>query len=257
MGGQTDIGGCQDEFQTTDWAEVLCARTHDDSRRRRVMNTLFTRYWRPVYSYLRRKGEDNETAKDLTQGFFCEVVLGRDLIGQATPSKGRLRNLLLTALGRYVTDQRRIESARKRVPSSGLVSLEALGAEDIPDARLPADPNDAFVHAWAVEMLNEALDELKREYVGTGKDAHWSVFHARLIAPAVGQAEPVPFQALCERLGCDERKAYNMLASVKRRFQALLRGRIRQSLRGGKDVDQQEIDGEIDDLIEGLLKGPA
>ena len=118
---RTEMGGTNEAFDTTHWTTIFSARTLDDGRRRESVERLLGRYWKPVYCYLRRKGHDNEAAKDLTQGFFQEVVLGRDLVQKAESQKGRFRTFLLTALDHYVTSVYRADAAKKRRPEEGLV----------------------------------------------------------------------------------------------------------------------------------------
>lgn len=79
-GDETTASWRQGIFPTTRWTDVFLARSGDDSRQRAALEHLLARYWKPVYCYLRCKGYDTEAAKDLTQGFFHEVVLGRHLI---------------------------------------------------------------------------------------------------------------------------------------------------------------------------------
>src|SRR4030065_2580148 len=94
---QTSMGGDREAFLTTHWSFIEDVKQHRD-KDRALIGLLLKRYWKPVYCYLRRKGYDNEQAKDLTQGFLHEVVLNRDLIDRADPSKGSFRTLLLHAL---------------------------------------------------------------------------------------------------------------------------------------------------------------
>ena len=103
-----------------------------DERDRALIDLLLKLYWKPVYCFLRRKGYDNESAKDLTQDFFHEVVLGRDLIQRADPSKGRFRSFLLTALKRYLINAAEARRAQKRIPSEKLVSLNGIDPAEIP-----------------------------------------------------------------------------------------------------------------------------
>ena len=83
----TDIGGLRKSFFTTHWSLVEKVKQQGD-RDMALIGLLLERYWKPVYCYLRRKGYDNEQAKDLTQGFFHEVVLDRHLVERADPAKG-------------------------------------------------------------------------------------------------------------------------------------------------------------------------
>jgi hypothetical protein len=79
---QTDMGGTGEVFLTTHWSLIEDIKSKDD-KDRALMDLLLNRYWKPVYCYLRHKRYDNEDAKDLTQGFFHEVVLNRNLVQRA------------------------------------------------------------------------------------------------------------------------------------------------------------------------------
>ena len=87
----TDMGGAGQAFLTTHWSIIENVGSSDEDRNQALIGLLLSKYWKPVYCYLRRKGYDNEQAKDLTQGFFHEVVLGRNLIQKADQSRGRFR----------------------------------------------------------------------------------------------------------------------------------------------------------------------
>ena len=91
------MGGAREVFLTTHWSLIGDIQSKHD-KDQALMNLLLKRYWKPVYSYLRQKGYDNEQAKDLTQGFFYEVVLNRNLVQRADQCKGRFRSFLLHAL---------------------------------------------------------------------------------------------------------------------------------------------------------------
>ena len=95
---RTSMGGEDGRFHTTAWTQLINLTRQDVKAARDELSGLLGRYWKPVYCYLRRKGHDNETAKDLTQGFFAEVVIGRNLARQADPARGKFRTFLLTAL---------------------------------------------------------------------------------------------------------------------------------------------------------------
>ena len=107
----TDMGGAGEAFLTTHWSIIDNVSSSDDDKNQALIGLLLDRYWKPVYCYLRRKGHDNEQAKDLTQGFFHEVVLTRNLIGRADSTKGRFRTFLLHALNQYLADEQRKEAA--------------------------------------------------------------------------------------------------------------------------------------------------
>lgn len=250
---ETTMGGKRDSFQTTRWSDLRRAKTHDQERRRASVDNLLRRYWKPVYCYLKRKGYTNENAKDLTQGFFYEIVLGRELIQQADQTKGKFRTFLLTALDRYVTSVYRKETAKKRLPAYGLAQLKVTELPVLPTARSTTTPEQVFHYAWATNMLDQVLDKLQEEYCSTGRKAHWEVFQAKILVPILENVEPHSLAELCDMLGIErEKKASNMIITVKRRFSALLRHHLRQFVQSDSEVED-----EFRELIEILSHGGA
>lgn len=250
---KTSMGGPNERFEATRWTDILGARTDDDARRRQVLETILARYWKPVYCYLRRKGCGNEDAKDLTQGFFHEIVLGRGLLQQADRAKGRFRTFLLTALDRYATDVHRAATARKRRPEGGLVSLEGSDTAHVPEPAFEATPEEAFHYAWASALLDQVLTEVRDACQRGGKAVHWEVFRATVLAPIMEGVAARPLADLCAQHGiADERRASNMIVTVKRRFQDALRRHVRQCVES-----EEEVEEEIRDLMEILSQSRA
>jgi RNA polymerase sigma-70 factor (ECF subfamily) len=110
---QTNMGGKIEAFLTTHWSLIEHIQS-DEDKDQALIGLLFERYWKSVYCYLRRKGYDNEQAKDLTQGFFHEIVLNRNLLQRADQTKGRFRAFLLHALDQYLINEKTRERAKKR-----------------------------------------------------------------------------------------------------------------------------------------------
>jgi RNA polymerase sigma-70 factor (ECF subfamily) len=244
------MGGPRERFETTDWTAIVRAQATDAEVRRPALEVLCRQYWKPVYCYLRRKGYDNETAKDLTQGFFAEVVLGRKLVQEADAAKGRFRNFLLAGLERYVKNVHRAEAAQKRRPEAPVLPLGDVDDAALPDPSPDATPERAFHRQWAATLLEQALDDVERRCRDRGEAAHWDAFRARVVQPILEDALPVPLAAVCERHGIDSPStASNMVVTVKRRFRAALARRVRPLVDSDADVD-----AEIDDLLE-ILSG--
>jgi DNA-directed RNA polymerase specialized sigma24 family protein len=250
---RTDIGGGDSRFQTTHWADIVSACTANEARRRQALGQIVSRYWRPIYCYLRRRGYGNEEAKDLTQGFFHEAILKRDLLQWASPVKGRFRTLLLSAVGRYCANVARDQMARKRHPASGLVHLDAATAQQLTAANPGADPEQAFHYAWASQLLDEVLRAVEAQHSAKRQMAHWHVFRERVLDPILHGAEQPSLPALCRRYRVpDKTKVSNMVVTVKRRFRKEMARRIREVVGSDADVGQ-----EILDLIEILSEGSA
>jgi len=225
----TDIGGTNDAFQTTCWTQLLNAKTSNDERERLVINNLLQRYWKPVYCYLRHKGYSNDKAKDMTQGFFAEIVLERHLFQQANPKKGKFRSFLLTALNRYVTDKHRYEAAEKRKAPSTMLALDEFDLSRVP-TRIPgASPEECFNHAWIAVMLEQVLLDVKRECYRNNREDYWGVFEARVLLPIISGKKPVSLPDLCKKYSIkDESRASNMMITVKRRLRKALECNMRK-----------------------------
>jgi len=250
---QTRMGGLSNEFARTPWTEIGRLRSTDTSNKRDLTGDLLRKYWKPVYCYLRHKGYKNELAKDLTQGFFQEVVLGRDLIKQADKAKGRFRTFLLFALERYLKSAHRRKTAKKRMPEGNLIPLEQVEPFDLPESASDLGDDDYFNYTWVSSLLDQMLDEVETECCTDGMTLHWQVFTERVLRPIMEETEPPPLEQICQRHDIsDPAKVSNMITTVKRRFQSVLKQRLRQSVSSDADVHE-----ELRELTQFFVKNSA
>lgn len=240
-------------FPPTSWTIVLRARSGEANERKEAVGQLMERYWKPVYSYLRRKGKTDASAKDLTQAFIQKVVLERRLIERADRARGRFRSFLLTALDHYVTSVRRAEGSGIRMPEGGILSLDEPESLGVLEPVTPNNPEDAFTYGWAVALLDKVIAEVQAQCRANGEAVYWEVFSERILRPSLDSTESPPLPDICKRHGLPSTsKASNVLLTVKRRFRAALRREIRQHVNS-----DEEIDDEIRDLIGILSRGDA
>jgi RNA polymerase sigma-70 factor (ECF subfamily) len=236
----TDMGGVGQAFLTTHWSLIEGLQASEDDRNRALVDLLLARYWKPVYCYLRRRGHPNEEAKDLTQGFFYEVVLGRNLIQKADQTKGRFRSFLLTALNRYVINVQQEQAARKRRPGGGFVPMDLAEMTDVPHAMTTLTPEDAFTYAWVSALLEQVLQDVQSGCEEEGKGVHWQVFHDRVLRPVMEGGEAPPLESLCREHDIpDAAQASNMIVTVKRRFQTALAQRLRDSVMSDEEAEAE------------------
>jgi len=250
---QTKMGGDRSDFTTTHWSVVLEAGTCDVVHQQEVLNHLLGRYWKPVYCYLRRKGYSNDAAKDLTQGFFERIVLGKHLIPQADPRKGRFRTFMLSALDRYVVSCHRATTRRKRRPKNELFSLDVFEDCRLPPQSKEMEPHELFTHVWASSLLDDVLVEVKRGCLRDDMQAYWELFRVHVLEPIMKGGSPPALRDLCRCLEIpDEAKAANMIVTVKRRFKVAVRQMMRQHV-----DSEEEVDDEIRDLMQILSRSCA
>jgi DNA-directed RNA polymerase specialized sigma24 family protein len=236
----TEMGGDQVAFQTTHWSEVIDARNSDHDKQAAIVSSLITRYWKPVYCYLRRKGCSNERAKDLTQGFFYEVALGRNLFAQAEKNKGKFRVFLLAALNHYQWDVFEKENAQKRKPQEPMATLDTEQMAVLLDSQQTSKPEEVFQYAWASEVLDQVLASVRAACYQKNQQSHWDVFYVKVVVPILEDTEPPGLNDLCIRLGIkNEATASNMINSVKRQFQSAMRRYLRQFVSTDAEVEEE------------------
>jgi len=246
---QTDMGGSREAFLTTQWSLIENIKAGKD-RDRTLIDFLLRQYWKPVYCYLRRKGYDNEQAKDLTQDFFHEVVLNRDMVGRADQARGRFRSFLLYALNEYLTKQNIKERARKRIPKAKLVSLEVAEVPTLPQSVATASAEESYHYAWLSALLERVLVEVRAECERQGMETHWVLFYQRVVGPILSSQPPVSLADLSKEQGVDDaKKASNMIVTVKRRFRTALMQHVRRTLLSGDQASE-----EMEELLQYLPK---
>ncbi len=239
----TRMGGGRARFPTTCWTVIGDVHPGDEAHNQVLIGDLLRDYWKPVYCYLRRRGRSNEEAKDLTQGFFQEVVLGRKLIQRADPDRGRFRTLVLTALDHYLANVHRGQCAQKRIPAAKLIPLEQADGSDLPAAVHDFTCEESFNYAWASELLDRMLAAVKIECQSRGMTTHWNLFYDRVLRPILEDKAPPPLAELCSSYGIDEpTRASNMIFAVKRRFQAALKKHVRQSVASDAEISDEMLE---------------
>jgi len=227
---QTSMGGTGGVFLTTHWSMIEDSKS-DDDRSRALIGLLLDRYWKPVYFYLRHKGHNNDEAKDLTQGFFHEIVLNRGLIQRADQSKGRFRSFLLHALEQYLIDERHKQAAQKRIPKDKLVPLDTIEAPILPHIHQDMTAEQSYNYGWMSALLDRVLSDVEVKCNEQDMAIHWNVFNDRVVQPILKQQTSPSLEVVCEKYGiADRKKASNMTITVKRCFQAVLQEHVRNTV---------------------------
>jgi hypothetical protein len=246
---QTDMGGAQQAFLTTQWSLIENIQDGKDQEKA-LIGFLLKQYWKPVYCYLRRSGYDNERAKDLTQGFFHEVVLNRDLVGRADQSRGRFRAFVLHALKQYAHKQDFKEKAQRRIEQEA-VSFDMEEEPILPESVVKRTAEESYHYAWLSSLLEHVLDEVKESCKEEKMDIHWALFNKRIICPILGNGTALSLTELCASYDIEnEKKASNMIITVKRRFRAALMKHIRNTV-----LSQGQVSDELEELLQFLPKG--
>ena len=241
---QTDLGGSREAFLTTQWSlidHIKDGKDHDQTR----IGFLLEQYWKPVYCFLRRKGYENESAKDLTQAFFHEVVLNQSLVRRADQARGRFRTFLLHALIQFISKQNLKERAQKRIPREKLVYMDQADMPDVLGSLSEASPEASFHHAWLSVLLERVLEDVRGFCENAGMDKHWALFHKRVIGPILYDQPEIPLSDLCDSHQIkDTKTASNMIITVKRRYRSALLDQVNRTV-----LSHEQASDELADLM--------
>lgn len=236
----SDVRLSRAAFSTTNWSLVRLLRDQDGSVTSVVLEELSRRYWPPVYAYCRKRGYDSTAAADLTQAFFSEVVIRRQLFDQADAKRGRMRTLIRSALNNFLIDQARLKSPPMNDPKLRL-SVDDLQPED----RMSLTSHDisaeeAFDRRWAVSVLEEALSRCAKHFESMGKPQHWNAFQHCVLQPAITGNERPALKVAAIELGFEsaaQLAAVNQI--VRRRVQLFLREAAAESAETADDQDSE------------------
>ena len=186
-------------------------------------------------------GYDRSTAQDLTQGFFAQL-LEKKYLKEADPERGRFRAFLITSLKHYVANEWDKERAQKRGGGQTLLSLDFDNAEGLYQLE-PADeitPEEIYNRRWALTQVERAINELREEMIKMGHPERCEALKGFL----TGESEETPYAQVAESLGLNEGAVRTAVHRMRRRFGALLREQVAQTL-----ADEQDVDGEIRYLL--------
>ena len=213
------------------------------------MEALALGYWFPLYAFARRKGLAAEEAEDMTQEFFAQRILTKQIFKGTHPSRGKFRSWLLTSLQNFLHNQHDRNMAQKRGGGQTHLSIDAHEGERryLAEPSHDLTPEKLYTRAWAVTQLELALNLLGERYE---KRAQPDLFEE--LKPFLpGSGDPPPHRIVAERTGKSEAAIKMAVSRVRREFGAALRDTV------GRTVsDRGELEEEIRELLE-ALSSPA
>jgi len=232
------------QFATTRWSQVLAAGQSPTCDSREALSRLCELYWYPLYSYVRRWGYDADQAQDLTQEFFARL-LEKHYLQTADPARGRFRSFLLASLKHFLSNERDRVHAVKRGGRTTVLPLEFENAEgrysrEPPD---PETPETVYERRWALTLLERTLGRLRHEFDAAGKKE----LFGRLEGHLTGEQEALPYAELAADLGMTEGAIKVTVHRLRRRFGALLREEISETV-----SEPSQVDDEIRELFRAL-----
>jgi len=233
-------------FPPTRWSLVVAATRKDAPESAAALEAICRAYWYPLYAYVRRCGQSPHDAQDLTQEFFCRLLEKRWL-DSANRDKGKLRTFLVVAMKHFMSKEWRRASTQRRGSGQTPVPIDAEFAESRyavdGSTKLPAE--ETFDKQWALTLLDLTVNRLRAEFVAIRKPDDFETLKGCLMA-AHGA---IDYKTVAANLGLSEGAARVAVHRLRKRFRAVYREEISQTL-----VDGADLDGELRHLAAVLAR---
>jgi RNA polymerase sigma factor (sigma-70 family) len=217
----TEMMGARSTFQTTSWTLVRSVRDL------KALDALISIYWKPLYFFVRQKGEDNENAKDIVQDFLTSLLSKQTLL-KADATRGRFRTFLLAALENFMKDRARSASREKRGGGQKIVSLDfSTGERDFTlQVQAGESPENVLNRAWARCLWENALSGL------TAEPSHLEAFKIYL--------EGSDYKEICSKTGLTESAAKTAVHRLRGHLRDIITEQIRSTA-----VSEEDLQAEI------------
>jgi RNA polymerase sigma factor (sigma-70 family) len=217
----TKMMGERVTFQTTSWSLVRSIRNL------KALETLITIYWKPLYFFVRQKGEDNETAKDIVQEFLTSLLSKQTLL-KADAARGRFRTFLLAALENFMKDRAKFASREKRGGGQKIVSLDfSTGERDYAlQVQAGESPEMALNRAWARSLWETGLSQVH------GETSHLEALKLYLAGE--------DFKSISAKTGLSESAAKTAVHRLRGKLRDIITEHIRETA-----LTEEDVQGEV------------
>ncbi len=230
------------QFATTQWSVVRAVNNENTVAANHALQELCQTYWYPLYTYVRRQGNDANAAADLTQAFFADLLQREDL-KKVDPSLGKFRSFLLAALKHFLLNQWDKAKAQKRGGGKSPLSLDFGEADDRYRLEPSHDqtPDVIYQKQWAKTLLDRVTASLRSEFAGRGKAHQFDKLQKFLS----GKNSEETLGDVADQLSMTEVAVKVAVHRMRQRFGEILRIEIANTV-----SSEEEIDAEIQQLFD-------
>ena len=220
---------------------LACAdSTGGEAMARKALAELCKTYWRPIFSFICRRGYSVPDAQDLTQDFFLMILEG-DLLKRVDPNRGRFRSLLLKAVQNFLIDETIRKRARKRGGDLKFVSWDEWMAEAPSQLSIygqelqNSTPERIFDVRWAATIAEAALRRLGEECERRGRLRVFTTLSKFLSTERV----EISYTSLSTSLGVSEATVKRALHRLRVRYRKILREEVARTVTSPADIDDE------------------
>ncbi len=230
----------QGNFPETSWTDIDNWPQANENERQRSLSRFFNDYKFPLINFIIMSGHTPDEAEDLFQEFVTwHIETGGKLFSAADSRKGRFRNLLLSALKRFIIDEKRKLNAQKRSPRKGIVHFDSMAGTGVCWGDFVAEgktPEQIFENAWLMTLLWNVTEQLSNAFQKKGQIIHYEIFRRRVIDPIFSGTVKPSIRSIAEHHDISESKAGNYLVTAKRAYRRFLEKEIRTYVASEKEV---------------------
>lgn len=226
------------DFRTTHWSVIALAGGAEGDSAAAALSALCRTYWRPLHAFVRRRGHDDEEAKDLTQAFFA-MLLRRNDMTTASRARGRFRTYLLSAMTHFLANDRRDSQRLKRGGGEVIVSLDEVAA-DSPNALAHQPANDDsperdYDRQWVRALLTRVLERMTQEAAATGRAETFAVLKTFL----TGDKGELSYTQAATKLGMTEAAIKPAIHRLRLRYGEVFREEVAHTIADPEDLEQE------------------
>ncbi len=218
-------------FPQTQWSLVIAAGSVASPAHDQALDDLCRAYWKPLYTYLRREGNQPSNAADLTQGFLV-AMLSRDGFRHAQPGLGPFRRYLLSCLTNWVTNQEISQKTAKR-GGGKVFSFDPEDAEALLGADQTAEnPEKAYDKSYFLTLISRANQRLTEEQRARGKEGVY-----RALAGFLQGADANDYQNVGIQLGMAPGTVAQTVRRLRLRLREFIEDEVRQTVSSPEDFE--------------------
>jgi RNA polymerase sigma factor (sigma-70 family) len=248
--GLEGLEGEQRIFATTRWSLVMAGGSVDGDKiaAEEALADLCRIYWRPIFSFVRRRGYSPEDAQDFTQDFFV-MILKNNWLHHADQNRGRFRSLLLKSVQNFLSHAAEKRHALKRGGDVQFVRWDDWMAEAPSEVSIPQEtvetmrPEDLFDLRWATTVVEQATRRLREECEAAGRRRLFDTLSHHLAS----ERSDISYAQLAVTLSVPETAVKKQLHLLRQRYRRLLRDEVAHTV-----ADPAEVNDEIRHLCAAL-----
>jgi hypothetical protein len=223
-------------FTHTQWSLAMQAEEPRAVDAHGALVRLCSRYWYPVYAYLRRSGHGPDSARQNTRRFLQHLFRHFRDRGAAL-GKGRFRQFLLARLQGFLASERYEPPVNAEDIAAELFEpppdIEVRNQRDNPEA---LSPEHAFQQSFAFELLARAMRRLGEEASQTGH----ADMYAELEPFLASDPSPAATEEIAQRLGMRSVAIAVALRRLRQRFREVIDTELADTVASADELQAEQ-----------------